>query len=144
MKFPVVVICAHAAPGLNITAVIPEFYGGAGLKQWQEMMSATEILKSAFTLALYVTATTTTLANAQVATFSEGEASLKPRFSNALNLVILGPLFGERSGLHAIMLGALGRRCRISLVPVAKPIAAWSEDPEDQRGTADADKNEHE
>jgi hypothetical protein len=39
------------------------------------MMSATEILKSAFTLALYIsiTATTTTLATAQEATFSEGE-----------------------------------------------------------------------
>jgi hypothetical protein len=36
-------------------------------------MSATEILKSAFTLALYITAITTTLANAQEATFSEGE-----------------------------------------------------------------------
>jgi hypothetical protein len=36
-------------------------------------MSATEILKSAFTLALYITATTTTLATAQEATFSEGE-----------------------------------------------------------------------
>ena len=39
----------------------------------QEIMSATEILKSAFTLALYITATTTTLATAQEATFSEGE-----------------------------------------------------------------------
>ena len=38
-------------------------------------MSATEILKSAFTLALYIniTVTTTMLANAQEATFSEGE-----------------------------------------------------------------------
>ena len=36
-------------------------------------MSATEILKSALTLALYTTATTTTLATAQEATFSEGE-----------------------------------------------------------------------
>jgi hypothetical protein len=36
-------------------------------------MSATEILKSAFTLALYIAATTTTLANAQEATFSEDE-----------------------------------------------------------------------
>jgi hypothetical protein len=36
-------------------------------------MSAAEILKSAFTLALYMTAITTTLANAQEATFSEGE-----------------------------------------------------------------------
>jgi hypothetical protein len=36
-------------------------------------MSATEILKSAFTLALYIMATTTTLATAQEATFSEGE-----------------------------------------------------------------------
>ena len=44
-----------------------------GLKQRQEIMSATEILKSAFTLALYITATTTTLATAQEATFSEGE-----------------------------------------------------------------------
>src|SRR2546423_15637219 len=36
---------------------------------------STEILKSAFTLALYIniTVTTTTLANAQEATFSEGE-----------------------------------------------------------------------
>src|SRR3954451_531133 len=44
-----------------------------GLKQRQEIMSATEILKSAFTLALYITVTTTTLATAQEATFSEGE-----------------------------------------------------------------------
>ena len=36
-------------------------------------MSATEILKSAFALALYIAATTTTLATAQEATFSEGE-----------------------------------------------------------------------
>jgi len=43
------------------------------LKQRQEIMSATEILTSAFTLALYITATTTTLATAQEATFSEGE-----------------------------------------------------------------------
>src|SRR3954451_7737158 len=42
-------------------------------KQRQEIMSATEILKSAFTLALYITVTTTTLANAQEATFSEGK-----------------------------------------------------------------------
>src|SRR5690349_1948928 len=42
-----------------------------GLKQRQEIMSATEILKSAFMLALYITVTTTTLATAQEATFSE-------------------------------------------------------------------------
>ena len=43
------------------------------LKQRQKKMSATEILTSAFTLALYIAATTTTLATAQEATFSEGE-----------------------------------------------------------------------
>ena len=53
--------------------VVCPAYAVRGLKQRQEIMSATEILKSAFTLALYITATTTTLATAQEATFSEGE-----------------------------------------------------------------------
>ena len=53
--------------------VCPAYAVFRGLKQRQEIMSATEILKSAFTLALYITATTTTLATAQEATFSEGE-----------------------------------------------------------------------
>jgi hypothetical protein len=54
-------------PGRNCYTVF------RGLKQRLETMSATGILKSAFTLALYITATTTALANAQEATFSEGE-----------------------------------------------------------------------
>ena len=41
-------------------------------KRRQEIMSATEILKSAFTLVVFIAATTT-LATAQEATFSEGE-----------------------------------------------------------------------